>query len=112
MNKKDLKELIYKEFGETVKIIRFDKKDERLPLADGDSYSWRDYLLENSELRMKHSNTKKISPNVLKKTKLFIEELKKLPEDAILYIWSAQSESKPYSGWACEGKLLLVYNSK
>ncbi len=109
MDKETLKELITKRFGDHVEITSFTKKDDRLPLANDDDYSWRDYLLQTSGLRLEHAKNKHVDPDILKETQLFINELKKLPEDAILYIWQASSSVNRYIGWASEENLIYAH---
>lgn len=108
MNQTILKELLLERFGEVIEIISFDKKTDRLPLLNNEDYSWRDYLLQIFELRMKHADKRNVDPDVLEETKNFIEHLKKLPEDAILYIWQAKSVSNSYGGWASEESLIYA----
>ena len=108
MNQESLREQINQRFGDDVTINKFIRKDDRLPLLNDDDYSWRDYLLETFGLRLKIAEKKHVDLDILSETKSFINELQKLPEDAILYIWQASSDANRYLGWASEEKLIYA----
>jgi hypothetical protein len=112
MNKETLKELINQKFDDKVIITDFREKNDRLPLLNNDGYSWRDYLLQTSEFRLEYGKRKHFDSDILKETQLFIEELRKLPEDAILIIWRANSKTNRYVGWASEDKLIYAHKIK
>jgi hypothetical protein len=109
MNEETLLELINTRFGDMVTITSFVKKDDRLPLLNDEDYSWRDYLLQTFSLRLKHAEKKDVDPENIKETHIFLEELRKLPEDAVLFIWQANSATNRYMGWASEEKLIYAH---
>ena len=112
MNEKTLQKLINARFGDMVAITRFDMKEDRLPLLNNKDHSWRDYLIETFRLRLKHAGKKDIDPEIIQETKSFIGELRKLPEDAILFVWQAKSATNRYMGWASEEKLIYAHKLK
>ena len=110
MNERTLKDLIRKKFGETAIITHLDKKDDRLPLLNNGAESWRDYLLGTFRIRIDHIQHKGGNSTLLNETELFIKELEKLPNDAVLYIWKAESKHYKYIGWASDEN--IIYSRK
>lgn len=108
MNEETLQELLNVRFGDRVTITSFEAKDGRLPLLNNEDYAWRDYLIETFGLRLKQAEKKDFDPDIIQETKAFIEELRKLPEDAVLFVWQAKSATNRYMGWASEEKLIYA----
>ena len=110
MNESILNELLCKRIGEAVRITHLDKKEGRLPLLNNETMSWRDHLLSTFRHRLNSIQNKSGDQTLINETQQFLYNLERLPKDAILYIWKANSRNSKYVGWASDKE--IIYSRK